>query len=293
MSIEKTYKKSSEWLFLFFSTIVSVVKVLLRLKHKSNLPKTDKKNCIVLGNGPSLKHSIEEYSAALKENSLICINSFSTTDQYPQLQPQYYVILDPAFWLNNAEPFVGQTFDAIINKTSWKLYLMVPYYARNSSVLTSLENKNKNIEIVYFNYTVFNGFKQLAHLLYRKNLAAPQSQNVLVVSLFLAINLGFKNIYLLGADHTWHENLHVNENNELCLKDVHFYDNEQKINYRLFYKAASKTELFKMHEILATFAKTFYGYHLIEDYAKYSDVAIFNASGVSYIDAFERKKINL
>ena len=89
--------------------------------------------------------------------------------------------------------------------------LFIPKSAATSPALKDVCDSNKNIQVHYFNYTVFKGFENIAFKFYRKNLATPQSQNVLVASLFLAINCGFKKVYLTGADHTWHQNLHVDE----------------------------------------------------------------------------------
>ena len=119
----------------------------------------------------------------------------------------------------------------------------------------------------------------------------PQSQNVLVASIFLAMNIEFKKIIIAGADHTWHQNLHLDEQNILYIKDIHFYNNEEKINYRPFNKGLHINETFKIHEIFALWAKAFYGYIALEDYAKYKSCKIYNASEVTFIDAFERLKL--
>ena len=50
----------------------------------------------------------------------------------------------------------------------------------------------------------------------------PFSQNVLVAAIYISLNLGYKNIYLLGADHSWAHDVSVNDDNQLCLNDRHF-----------------------------------------------------------------------
>jgi hypothetical protein len=202
-------------------------------------------------------------------------------------------MLDPGYWVDNNPHFtVTDTINGLREKTTWPIQLLVPSVAKKSKKLKELCAQNTHVKVCYFNYTVFKGFSGLAHFLFKKNLAAPQCQNVIVASLFLAINCGFKQIYLFGADHTWHQNLHVNEENKLCIKDVHFYDNEEKVKYTFFYNDETETNTFKMHEILATWAKAFYGYEVIKKYAEYRNVSIYNASEISFIDSFERKKLN-
>jgi hypothetical protein len=151
--------------------------------------------------------------------------------------------------------------------------------------------QNSNIRISYFNYTVFKGFPSVAYWFCKKNLAMLQSQNVLVAAIFLSINIGFKEIYLVGADHTWHETLFVNDQNRLCIKDAHFYDNKEQINYKPFRIAQNSEQTHRMDEIFAIWAKTFYGYIAMNNYAVYRGAVVYNASEVSFIDAFKRVKI--
>ena len=290
MSAEKTVKG-----FIFFikqclNTFASLIKVMIKSKGGSAFPKASSDSCIVLGNGPSLKMSLEKHPDFFTKHTLVCVNSFSITEEYTLLKPTYYVILDPGFWFGESDVVVN-TIEGLKTKTTWMVYLLVPHAAKQSQKFRELEKHNSNIKITYFNYTVYNGFKGWGNWLYAQNLAMPQSQNVLVASLFLSLNIGFKEIYLFGADHSWHENLFVNDENVLCFKDTHFYDGNEKVSYRPFYKGIHLKETFTMQEILITFSKIFYGYEMINEYAKHRKAKIYNASEISFVDAFERIKI--
>lgn len=291
MSTEKTYKKASGFFSQFFHTGASILKVLLRSKFSSNLPNAESETCIILGNGPSLKTSLEKHPDFIAKSCLMCVNNFATTAEFETLKPSYYSMLDPCYWIDEPNEMAKKCLLNLQQKTSWKIKLLLPNEAKQSKAFSDLCKQNKNIEIVYYNYTVFKGFENISHFFFRKNLAMPQSQNILVACLFLGINMGFKQLYLLGADHTWHENLFVNEKSQLCLKDSHFYDNPQQINYRLFYKDEHQKDTFTMSEILFTFSKIFSGYEAIKKYSETKNCKIFNASEVTFIDAFERKKL--
>ncbi len=292
MSAEKTYNGFSSFINQCIQTVASVIKVIIKRKGGSALPQAWSRTCIVLGNGPSLKTSLDKHADFFTQHPLVCVNSFSTTKEYTLLQPVYYVILDPGFWLSKSQ-VVTDTIECLQTKTTWPLYMLVPHAAKQSSHFRELEKHNSNIKINYFNYTVYKGFEGLGNWLFKKNLAMPQSQNVLVASLFLSVNIGFKEIYVFGADHSWHENLIVNEDNVLCFKDSHFYDDiTQKPTYRPFYKGLHLKEVFTISEILMTFSKIFYGYEVINKYANHCNAKIYNASEVSFVDAFERIKIN-
>ena len=291
MSAEQSYKRISGFLSEFGDSCISIIKVVIRSKILPRLPKAADSTCVILGNGPSLKKSLSDHKNFLFKKSLICVNAFSVSDQYDEFKPQYYVILDNSFWDSNGKVILD-TVAALKEKTTWPVKLYLPIKASKYKRFEELAAANSNIKLHYYNYTVFKGFAGISHWFYTKNLAMPQSQNVLVASIFIAINSGFKEILIVGADHTWHENMHVNENNVLCLKDVHFYDNELKTTYIPFKKGMDLKETFKVHEIFATWAKTFYGYIALEKYSNYKKCKIYNASEVSFIDAFERKQIH-
>lgn len=286
---KKIYNKGSQFASNCINSCISILKVIILSSYNVKLPKAQQDSCIILGNGPSLNTSLLKHPDFFKKHALICVNGFALSKDYVELKPAYYVLLDPILWQDSNEQ-IKSMVDAIIQSTTWELNLLVPQKAKGSAALKRVEKLNPKIHVHYFNYTVFKGFTGLSHALFSGNLAMPQSQNVLVASLFLSINMQFKTVFIVGADHTWHENLHVNESNQLCIKDVHFYDNESTVNYRLFYKDVHHKELFSMQEILYTFSKAFYGYEVIRKYAAYRHTTIYNSSEVSFIDAFERKK---
>jgi Protein of unknown function DUF115 len=290
MSAENTYKGLSSFFSNCTQTIASLGKVLMKSKPGTRLPVADGASCIVLGNGPSLKTSLEKHPDFFKQHTLFCVNSFSITPEYTLLKPAYYVILDPGFWYGESEVVVN-TIASLKSKTTWTVHLLVPHEAKKSANFREIEKHNSNIKISYFNYTVYKGFQNIGFWLFDRNMAMPQSQNVLVATLFLSMNTGFKEVYLFGADHGWHESLHVNDDNVLCFKDTHFYDGKEQPSYRPFYKGIHLKETFTMHEILVTFGKIFLGYMMMNDYAKHRKTKIFNASETSFIDAFERVKI--
>lgn len=288
--LENIYNQLSFILSNLFNSLLSLLKVILQSDFNIKYPKANLKQCIILGNGPSLSQSLTKHPDFFNTAPLVCVNSFALTVDYTKLKPSYYVMHDPGLWLSDSDLSIN-IFAAIADKTDWPLTLFIPRKARKSKYITKL-TQHHNITIAPYNYTIFKGFNGLAHWLYKQNLAMPQSQNVLVACLFLCINLKFEEIYVFGADHTWHENLHVNDDNVLCIKDVHYYDNKEEVSLRKFYKGLHLKETFKVHEIFEAWSKVFKGYVAIEKYAKFCEAKIYNASEVSFIDIFERRKIS-
>lgn len=282
-------------IILFFNklmnTLISIIKLIIVSGfRRSNLPNNTNLSCVILGNGPSLNQSLIKYKKAINKYNLICVNHFASTTEYVLLKPSYYVMLDPAFWSNNPLPSVTKCLYHLQHDTAWPIHLLVPTQAKKSICFTELVLKNTNLTITYYNYTAFKGFDKIAHYLFKNKRAFPQCQNILVLSIFLAINMKFKNIFILGADHDWHTNLFVNNNNQLCLNNNHFYSTNKVVE--ILYNDDSKTTTSTLHEALNSASKAFLGHFTVAKYAKYCGANIYNASECSMIDSYERKDIN-
>ena len=147
----------------------------------------------------------------------------------------------------------------------------------------------KNISIVYFNKTPVEGLQSFRNILFKLNLGLPRPYNVLIPSLIKALNLGYKELYVIGADHSWLEELRVNDKNEALLNQKHFYD-YQTSKFEPMYHAKRGGK--RVHEILYKLMKAFEGYFYIREYAESLGSQIYNATPNSYIDAFERRSLN-
>ena len=98
----------------------------------------------------------------------------------------------------------------------------------------------------------------------------------------------YKEIYLIGADTTWIELLHVDQNtNDVYTIDTHFYGKKKMPLYK---DSAGKIPV-KLHEELYFNLNALKLYWELKDYADYAGVRVYNASEYSLIDAFERRKL--
>lgn len=249
-------------------------------------------NCYVFGNGPSLRTTLTNNLEFFKDKCIFVVNDFVMYDLYTSLKPKYYVFADPGYWVNNSPVEMmnkrNLIFNAINEKTSWDLIILTPYSCYQTRLFQTLFRNNNKIQVIAFNDTKIEGLNSVNHIFFKRNLGMPCPQNVLIPALYLAINIGFKNISLLGAEHSWTKNLTVDDDNIVCLLDSHFYDNEDKKIMPLYNVAG---EIYKMHEILVDYAKMFESYHVLRKYAEYRHVSIYNYTPGSFIDAFERKRI--
>ena len=85
---------------------------------------------------------------------------------------------------------------------------------------------NKNIKLAFINLTPIEGFDWFKFYCYKHNLGSVRPYNVLLPSILLALNLGFKNIKITGADHSWHEEVRIDPKaNEMTVKQYANYQN--------------------------------------------------------------------
>jgi hypothetical protein len=146
-------------------------------------------------------------------------------------------------------------------------------------------DKNGNIDFSFYNPTPIEGIKWIKYRLFRLNLGVPRPHNVLIPGIVIALNIGFKKIFLLGADHSWLKEISVDENNTVLINQKHFYNLESSKAKAMYNKSGGHR---KLHELLMKFVYSFEGYFILKGYADRLGATVVNATPESYIDAFER-----
>lgn len=281
--IKKIIKRTIKGVLYFVSksweTIKFLLLILLKTDLRNHIQKVENAGLItILANGPSLKDDLENID--FNEGDFCVVNDFYKSPWYGKIKPKYHVLADPLYFRTDDDirPFV----DAV----HWNMKLIVPYYAwRKVDILKRIPNDF--IEVIPYHSVNFRGFDWLRYFFYEKGMSMPKPQNVLVTALFNLINMGYEIVSVYGADHSWTECIRVNEQNQVCLTDSHFYD-EEKVNLMPWRKATRGREIYKMHEVLRDLAQMFDSYHDIRKYADYKHCHILNYTKNSYIDAFER-----
>lgn len=283
--------------------ILSLIKAvfLSKLTFNSKSKSYKNENLVILGNGPSLTESLQNKNF-LSDKKLLCVNYFGRTEEYQELKPSFYVITSLEYFFNeDKEDFAierRKTLKSIASKTQWPLVLFVPAKAKRQKDWKQLFSQNKNISIFYFNTTPIEGFNFFTNFMYSKNWGMPRPHNVLIPSLILAINMKFSNIFIAGADHSWLQEIQVDQDNEVLLSQKHFYDKQAKkqSQYRdmsvaqpMYHGGSRDTR--KLHEVLEKFYYTFQSYWKINGFAEAKNIKIYNVTPISYIDAFERLNI--
>ncbi len=254
----------------------------------------DKTTCVIVGNGPSFRDSLNKYRDELSRHDLVCVNNFAASDSFLELKPRYYIINATIVFLPDAkqskiyQDFKREVFDNL-RKTSWDMEIMVPFAAKKSPDFKQLLADNKHLKPIYFNLTSIEGFSWFKNLLFKMGVGTPRPHNVIIPAIMNMIYLKYRTIILIGADHSWLGEISVSEDNITLINQKHFYDeNESKAIPMNDYQLRPR----RLHEVLQKFQLTFQGYWEINEYIENKNIQIYNCSEVSLIDAFERKKLN-
>lgn len=269
--------------------ISTIIRLILLAKWRVRLAPRNHMECVILANGPSLASMINNHKWFLKNKDLICVNHFPSTESYHELKPAYYVTSAPDLWLDDIKPFFvnqsNELFKSMASKTHWPLVFHIPAESRKFQRWKRILDTSSNIKYVYYNNTPVEGWRWFRHLCFRLNLGMPRPHNVLIPCLTHAINMGYRKIYLWGADHSWLSEISVNNENQVLINQKHFYDQQISVGKPLDKRGVGERN---MPELLTKFVHAFNGYFVLKDYANSRDVLILNATPGSFIDAFER-----
>lgn len=264
-------------------TAGSLLKVALMSRRASKPKAPCRGTLIVMGNGPSLRDAIDNHRDVLERHPLMSVNFAPITPDFFELRPQMHILADGVFFAAQRDSNMERFWNAM-EQIDWDMQLFIPTRYRKSADLRSLP---ANIRLRYYNLTPVEGNRRVANLLYSKGLGMPRPRNVLIPAIMEGLRAGYREIAIIGADHSWSRTLWVNDNNRVVTVQPHFYkDNEQERE-----RVESLYKDIRLHQIYESFAIAFRSYFGIKDYADSIGARIVNATPESFIDAFPRVKL--
>lgn len=276
MNVDKISRFISDLLL----SLKSLIKIVL-LSRKDTITRANDNNdkIIVMGNGPSLTNTINNDFYALSTNPTLAVNFAANAPEFKKLRPRYYLIADPHFYSSCDNPAVNRLTQNL-SSVNWEMTLFLPVKARHSA----LAHCNENIKIEYFNPIGIEGFNWLENFAFSHGWGMPRPRNVLIPAIMIGARLGYKQIFIAGADHSWMRTISVNDNNEVVSIQPHFYKDDESEQQRI------NIEYLKhpLHKIIHSFYIAFSAYHTIQRYATSCGIKIYNSTPESFIDAFPR-----
>ena len=189
------------------------------------------KECVILGNGPSINELFESQYDLLFDKDVFVVNYFCLTDYFENIKPKFYTLMDPGvFEMNFSEEYgdLPSKLLKCLNKIDWDMVLFIPSQFSKSKLVKLLTNKK--IKIVKINSTpILPSFDVVDHALFNLNLGMPTSETVINAVIFIAINMQYDCIHLHGVEQSWLKDLSVNEKNEVNVGLPHFYKGPKKL----------------------------------------------------------------
>lgn len=276
------------------NSIAYSIRILPHLNPSSRLSyKKDNMGQIhIYGNGPSLKGLLCSNDYSSNDKVVFVVNDFAVSEYYSVVRPRYYMLIDPAYWddvVNPEDKALREDVYLNMNQmTDWPMTLFVPSKVERKKLIRRFVH-NEKIQVKAFNYTNFYPSKTgFYKFILKQNFGVVPVGNVLGQTIYASINLGYDEILVYGAEHSWTEDIRVNEKNEVCTIKKHFF--ESKENELVPWKK-SNGDIFNMYEVLYSLGHHFHGYFFLEWYSKQMGAKIYNCTPDSFIDAFERKQL--
>ena len=244
--------------------------------------KVQTKPLCVLGNGPTFT-LVEENFEKLKEFDFCAVNLSVNTDIFFRIKPKMYVIVDMIFWQQPKKEGIKECWENI-QKIDWEITICIPYNFPVSMKRTF--EKNPFVKVRRYSNNVWRPELSLANKLkmwfFKRGWISPNGTNVSIGAIYASILNGYKEINLLGLEHSWMKDIKVNENNEVVLVNRHYYGDVEHV-WRDY-----EGNPIKLVDFLASQLETFTSHMDLRAFANYmGDVKIINRTEGSFIDAYE------
>lgn len=265
------------------ATAKSIVKIALQSRPAkiARAEDCESRPLIILANGPSLRQTLDRYGAQLVDYPTLAVNFAANSPEFFQLQPDYYVLADPHFFRDTDDENVRKLLDNL-SAVTWAMRLFVDRRYKNG--FSNALRLPSNVSLEGFNAVGAEGFGAFERLAYGSGLAMPRPRNVLIPAIMTGIRLGYKKIYICGADHSWMRDLAVTDDNVVVSGMSHYYkESSSEIK-----RAHTEYQGYRLHQIINSYYVAFLSYHKIRRYADSAGVKIINSTPGSFIDAFER-----
>ena len=238
----------------------------------------------VLGNGPSLDRSLYLVRGG---GDIIMVNFSVLSDLFFELKPGRLCLADPCLFGETEHAELEARKEkllATLERVDWDLEIVIPGTLRRRSGVFELENERVSLRFVNAVSLDF-GVTFMRYWLFKQNLSLPSLQNVISLCIYSALQSGYGEIFLHGVDSDSFKNIHISADNEMVMREQHYYGTSERNLHSEGYHGLTTGTLYLR---LESEVKVFRSYVDLAGYARHLGVAVVNASPNSMIDAFER-----
>ena len=253
------------------------------------------KKAYIMSNGPSLRNTlkkIDDGAITIDENSF-WVNLGPLDDHFFQIKPRHLCFSDPMFY-SDYEPKkeqVKRMYKMLNERVDWDLSIYGCFWrAENHKQLREYSNiTNPNITFVKVNRKYCNDLTtKIRYPLYKKGYFMVPDGTIANTAIFLALIEGYSEIEIYGCDHNQFLELAVNEKNQMCMRDTHFFDNKE-LELRPIYKPYGNKEVWRVYEYMGFCKSMFESHEMLRKFADHLGARILNCTPMSMIDSYERK----
>lgn len=271
-------------LIYFYNTII---KLFLASNFDYKIKKI-KKSCFIIGNGPSLR-DVDLKKIKEKYDTFVC-NYFYVYNK-KKITPTFYTLTDGAYFdLNNDYRFRNKhgkdktkiILQNIFNENSELTTFLIPLIFKDQF---NKLNINLKSTVIFFKESIYPIEEYLPGVI-NFHEGIPPSYNVFISNLCIAISLGYKNIYLLGAD----QDHNINESysytySSFSKKLKKYIQKNIKSKYQLNHSSSNTLAFWSTY-------RSFKAFNNINKYAKKNKINIYNCSTRGILDVFKYKNFN-
>lgn len=237
--------------------------------------------CFIVGNGPSLKRL--DLTKIHNEIVFTVNDIMSNKDIYTTLNSDYHILIDPNYLL--LDPNLQADRASIeklkdINYEDKKPVCFVRHDAQSAFMKYEISSL-LNLQYIYQHRYITDNYS--TKISTSKNM--PASQNVIQAAIFTAIDMGFKDIYLIGVDMTSVFLTYEadDEGQPIIMENSHAHDYSEESKLDILTRFKYDNEF-----MLYNYANTFTIFKHIRKYTEKRGVNVFNATKGGGLDVFER-----
>lgn len=244
-------------------------------KERLVLQPAKKKELSLVLNGPSAKRTVKYLDP--EKTDVMMVNLAPLTPLYKELKPKYLCICDSCYTKKMKRNF---SLKNELLKMNEDITIFLPHYLKDQNIFSKTNLKIKYV----FSPTglTFAGYDVISYKLMEKNLMVPEYNNICIMAIYVAIQLGYKKIYLYGADENFVKEMTVDDNNRIMRRDDHYYGKGVMCE--------SAEHGYDMEIMMYMMYRIFNGLKKLKKYADKENVSIINMSDDSWIDCFKRYK---
>jgi hypothetical protein len=248
----------------------------------------------VLANGPSLKEVIPKLTSKEKFEGcdFIVMNLFALEKQFAIIKPTHYCFADPMFYQDYAPRLndIQKTFKILQEEVHWTMNVYLSFFseAECKMFLKYSGLTNPNLKIIKTNRIDFEGYKALRNYYYNTGYCMPKVGNVANLAIYISLLNGYKSIDVYGVDHDFFLSWAINERNELCAKEAHFYQNTDEVKLKPIVDTISGKGTVKIATYLSGLSVMFKSHDQLQAFSEYKNATIINMTKNSMIDSYQR-----